>query len=271
DIATVERRAKTGKTTITYQGKPAVELKLFRSETGDSLKSAKILHNWLEKTRPKLPPNIQLQVYNERWEAINERISLLLRNGLGGLVLVVAILFLFLNGRVAFWVAAGIPISLMGMLAVLYLAGGSINMVSLFAMIMALGVIVDDAIVVGEDGFTHFQIGEKSLLAAEGGAQRMLAPVTAASLTTISAFIPLMMIGGTMGNILIDIPIVMICVLVASLIECFFILPGHLRHTFHNLKYEKPTKIRQKLDSGFNILRDKYFRPFVTIIIDFRW
>jgi len=106
-------------------------------------------------------------------------------------------------------------------------------MVSLFAMIMALGVIVDDAIVVGEDAFSHFQTGEQSLLAAEGGAQRMLAPVTASSLTTIAAFLPLMLIGGIMGNILFDIPTIMICVLIASLIECFLILPGHLRHTFH--------------------------------------
>ncbi len=271
DVATIERRPKNGKTTITYQGKPAVELKLFRTENGDSLKSAKILHNWLEKTRPKLPPNIQIKVYNERWEAINDRISLLLINGFGGLILVVATLFLFLNGRVAFWIAAGIPISLMGMLAVLYATGGSINMVSLFAMIMALGVVVDDAIVVGEDGFTHFQTGEKSLLAAEGGAQRMLAPVTAASLTTISAFLPLMMIGGRMGNILYAIPVVMICVLIASLVECFFILPGHLRHSFHKLRHEKPSKLRQKLDFGFNQLRDKYFRPFIITIINFRW
>ncbi|MFK5970089.1 MAG: efflux RND transporter permease subunit [Candidatus Marithrix sp.] len=271
DVATIERRPKNGKTTITYQGKPAVELKLFRAETSDSLKSAKIFHSWLEKIEPKLPPNIQLKVYNERWEAISDRISLLLKNGLGGLVLVVAILFLFLNGRVAFWVAAGIPISLLGMLAVLYMTGGSINMVSLFAMIMALGVVVDDAIVVGEDGFTHFQTGENSLLAAEGGAQRMLAPVTAASLTTISAFLPLMMIGGRMGNILYAIPVVMICVLIASLIECFFVLPGHLSHTFHKLRQEKPSKLRQKLDFGFNQLRDKYFRPFIILVINFRW
>ncbi len=271
DIATIERRPKNGKTTITYQGKPAVELKLFRTETSDSLKSAKILHNWLEKIQPKLPPNIHLKVYGERWEAISDRISLLLKNGFGGLILVVATLFLFLNARVAFWVAAGIPISLLGMLAVLYMTGGSINMVSLFAMIMALGVVVDDAIVVGEDGFTHFQTGERSMLAAEGGAQRMLAPVTAASLTTIAAFIPLMMIGGRMGNILYAIPVVMICVLIASLIECFLVLPGHLRHSFHKLKQEKPSKIRQKLDFGFNQLRDKYFRPFIILVINFRW
>ncbi len=271
EVATIQRRPRNNTVTITYQGKPAVELLLKRAEENDALKSAKIFQAWLEETRPKLPPGIQLHVYDETWHMIDERISLLLRNGLGGLILVVAILFVFLNGRVAFWVAAGIPISLMGMLMVLYSVGGSINMVSLFAIIMALGVIVDDAIVVGEDGFAHFQTGERSLLAAEGGAQRMLAPVTAASLTTIAAFLPLMMISGIMGNILFDIPLVMICVLVASLVECFLVLPGHLRHSFHKMHNEKPSRIRQKLDNAFNHFRDFYFRPLVSIMISFRW
>ena len=271
DIATIERRPREGEVRITYQDKPVVELRLLRTEENDALKSAKILQVWLEETRPLLPPGIELHVYAQSWELIDERISLLLRNGLSGLILVVATLFIFLNGRVAFWVAAGIPISLMGMLAVLYMIGGSINMVSLFAMIMALGVIVDDAIVVGEDAFTHFQTGEQSLLAAEGGAQRMLAPVTAASLTTIAAFLPLMLIGGIMGNILFDIPTVMICVLIASLVECFFVLPGHLRHTFHKIHRQKPNKVRQKLERAFDVLRDKYFRALVTVTIAFRW
>ena len=144
-------------------------------------------------------------------------------------------------------------------------------MVSLFAIIMALGVIVDDSIVVGEDAFAHFQTGERSLLAAEGGAQRMLAPVTAASLTTIAAFLPLMMISGIMGNILFDIPLVMICVLIASLVECFLVLPGHLRHSFHKMQHEKPSRIRQKLDNAFNHFRDFYFLPVVSIMISFRW
>ena len=271
DIATIERRPRQSEIRLTYQGKPAVELQLKRTEQSDALAAAQTLHAWLEETRPKLPPGINLQVYAQSWELIDERISLLLTNGLGGLVLVVATLFLFLNGRVAFWVAAGIPISLMGMLAVLYMIGGSINMVSLFAMIMALGVIVDDAIVVGEDGFSHFQTGEQSLLAAEGGAQRMLAPVIASSLTTIAAFLPLMLIGGVMGNILFDIPTIMICVLIASLVECFLILPGHLRHTFHQLHHHKPNWLRKKLENGFNQLRDVYFRPFISVIISFRW
>lgn len=271
DIATIERRPQQNEVRITYQGQPAVELQLQRAEHNDALKSAKILQDWLTETRPKLPPGVKLQVYDQAWELINQRISLLLKNGLGGLVLVVGILFLFLNARVAFWVAAGIPISLMGMLAVLYLVGGSINMISLFAMIMALGVVVDDAIVVGEDAFAHFQSGERSLLAAEGGAQRMLAPVTASSLTTISAFLPLMLIGDIIGNILKDIPVVMICVLIASLIECFLVLPGHLRHSFHQLHHEKPGQIRQRLENSFNYLRDSIFRPLVTLVVVWRW
>jgi len=154
---------------------------------------------------------------------------------------------------------------------VLYMVGGSINMISLFAMIMALGVIVDDAIVVGEDGFAHFQAGLQPLLAAEGGAQRMFAPVTASSLTTIFAFLPLMLIGGLIGNLLFAIPVVMICVLIASLIECFLVLPGHLRQSFQKLHHEKPSPIRQKLDKGFNHFRDFYFRPLITVAVNFRW
>jgi multidrug efflux pump subunit AcrB len=271
DIAYIERRPQQNEVRITYQGKPAVELLLQRTENKDALKSAQIFAKWLEDIRPTLPPNIDLVVYDESWEYIDQRINLLLNNGAGGLVLVVITLFLFLNGRVAFWVAAGIPISLMGMLAVLYAVGGSVNMVSLFAMIMALGVVVDDAIVVGEDAFAHFQAGEQPLLAAEGGAQRMLAPVTASSLTTISAFLPLMLISGVMGNILKEIPIVMICVLLASLVECFFVLPGHLRHTFHQIHTQKPNRLRRGLENGFDYLREKWFRPLVTVSITFRW
>ena len=150
---------------------------------------------------------------DESWTLIKDRINLLLRNGLSGLALVVAILFLFLNGRVAFWVAVGIPVSFMATLGIVYVAGGSINMISLFALIMALGIIVDDAIVVGEDALTHYQTGESSLEAAEGGARRMLAPVMSSSLTTIAAFIPLFAISGFIGKFLGDIPFVIVCVI----------------------------------------------------------
>ena len=271
DIAKIERGHLPGSPTISLGGKNAVVLVLRRNENGDSLEAAEILQNWLEKTRPQLPPNIEIQVFNERWQLIKERIMLLLKNGAGGLVLVLLILYLFLSARVAFWVAVGIPVSFMATLAVLYLVGGSINMISLFALIMALGIIVDDAIVVGEDAQAHFDMGEDPLMASEGGARRMLAPVLASSLTTIAAFLPLMMIGGRMGSIMVAIPMVIVCVIVASLIESFLILPGHLRHAFVHGRAVKKSRFKEKLDRGFERLREHWFRRLVRRAIEFRW
>lgn len=271
DVATISRRGQEGEVHLFHNGRPAIELQLSRTDTTDSLKSAQILEQWLEDTRPTLSDGISLEVYDEPWRLLKGRIMLLVKNGAGGLLLVVAILFLFLNGRVAFWVAVGIPVSFMAMLAALYVAGGSINMISLFAMIMGLGIIVDDAIVVGEDALAHYQSGENSLQAAEGGARRMLAPVMSSSLTTIATFLPLMMIHGVIGKLLFAIPLVIICVIIASLIESFLVLPGHLRHSFHKMHHQEPAGYRLKLDQAFNHFRDNIFRPMVTWAVDQRY
>ncbi len=271
DVATIERRPMRKQVSVFYQGRPAVEIQLQRTEHADSLESAKILQQWLEDNESDLPQGITIKVYDESWKLIKERMSLLVSNGLGGLLLVVGILFLFLHGRVALWVAIGIPVSFMGTLAAMHLFGGSINMLSLFALIMALGIIVDDAIVVGEDALSHYQSGENSLQAAEGGARRMLSPVIASSLTTIASFLPLMLVGGTMGTILFDIPFVIVCVIIASLIESFLVLPGHLRHSFQKIHHAKPSAIRQWLDDRFNHFRDEIFRPIVTTAVNYRW
>ncbi len=271
DIASIEQLHLPASPTISLRGSNAVVLVLRRNDTGDSLEAAQILQAWLDQVRPQLPPNIEIQVFNERWQLIKDRILLLLKNGAGGLALVLLILYLFLSARVAFWVAVGIPVSFMATLGVLYLIGGSINMISLFALIMALGIIVDDAIVVGEDAQAHFEMGEDPLTASEGGARRMLAPVLASSLTTIAAFLPLMLIGGRMGSIMMSIPIVIVCVIAASLIESFLILPGHLRHAFVQGRESRQTWLREKLDRGFEQLRDRWFRRLVRVAIEFRW
>ncbi|MGD8939146.1 MAG: efflux RND transporter permease subunit [Gammaproteobacteria bacterium] len=273
DIAHIERRAKDNEVQLSYNGKPAIELSLSRAENMDALKSARILDEWLSENRSSLPAGVSLHVFDQRWVSIKERISLLLTNGGGGLILVVGILLLFLNRRVAFWVTMGIPVSFMAALAVLYVFGGSINMISLFGLIMALGIIVDDAIVVGEDALTHLQMGEPPIKAAEGGALRMLAPVVSSSLTTIAAFLPLMLVSGIVGNIMFDIPLVVICVIIASLIECFLILPGHLRHAFGNMQKRQEytqSNTRAYLDRYFNHFKDYVFRPIVTRAIDNR-
>jgi multidrug efflux pump subunit AcrB len=269
-VADITRGARDNSLFMEVNGKPAVELLLKRAETGDSLKAAEILHAWLDEARSKLPPSVQIQVYDEQWSLIEDRVGLLVSNGIQGLVIVFFILLLFLNGRVTIWVAMGIPTAFLATLAVLWLAGGSINMISLFALIMALGVIVDDAIVVGEDAYAHYKMGEDPMYASEGGARRMFWPVIASSLTTVAAFLPLMMVSGPMGKILGDIPFIMICVLLASVVECFFILPAHLRNAFLHGAGDKIHPTRVKLDSAFERFRDGPFRRAVTAAVDYR-
>ncbi len=266
DIAELQRRPQRDQVTLDVDGRPVVELRLSRAESADSLVSARTIEQWLKDVRPSLPPNIELRQYDQIWHLLKERINLLLTNGGGGLLLVIGILLLFLNRRVAFWVAVGIPTSFMAALAVLYLSGGSINMISLFGLIMALGIIVDDAIVVGEDALTHFQQGEPPTAAVEGGAYRMLAPVVSSSLTTVAAFIPLMLVGGVIGKMMFAIPLVVICVILASLIESFLVLPGHLRTAFerHGRETRRPAgRFRLAFDAGFDRFRNGPFRRLV--------
>jgi len=270
EVAIIERRARKNASYLTVEGFPAIQMQLQRAENGDTLKSSKILFEWLEEVEPTLPEGMKLVVYDEKWTLVKQRIMLLVNNGIGGLILVVLILYLFMNGRVAFWVAVGIPVSFAATLMIMYLAGGSINMVSMFGLIMALGIIVDDAIVVGEDALAHHERGEPPLQAAEGGAKRMLSPVMASSLTTVGAFLPLMMIGGEMGNILFAIPLVIIAVIFASLIESFVILPGHLRHALSGVKPAQPNSIRYRLDSKIDYLRHHQFRYLIRWVLAHR-
>ena len=263
DVATVERRPKKQTTRLLFGGNPAVEMMVKRAETTDSLESARIIERWHADIRERLPEGVEVIIYDQQWRLIRERILMLLKNGAGGLVLVVLILYLFLNGRVAFWVAAGIPISFMATLGVLYAIGGSINMVSLFALIMTLGIIVDDAIVVGENALAQYQSGVEPLVAAESGARRMFSPVMASSLTTVAAFMPLMLVSGIIGNILLDIPIVVMCVIAASLVESFLVLPGHLRLSFQHLHKDRTSATRRRLEAGIDRFRESVFRPTV--------
>ncbi|GAA3578487.1 efflux RND transporter permease subunit [Marinobacter xestospongiae] len=276
DVAIIRQEPRTGQVMLSRDGQPAVELLLSRSEDGDSLKAAEVLARWLERTGPTLPPTVQLEVYDESWQLIDDRISLLINNGLGGLVLVILLLYLFLPGRVAWWVAVGIPTAFLASMIVLWLIGGSINMISLFALIMALGVIVDDAIVVGEDADAHARMGEGSMHASEGAARRMVWPVLASSLTTVAAFMPLLVVGGIIGNILQDIPLVMICVLAASLVECFIVLPAHLRHAFvpaDQTPRRRPSpvaRLRGRFEQGFERFREGPFRRFSRFTLHYR-
>lgn len=230
DIGTVVRDFDEGEDQGFSQGTKAIQLRILRTENTDTLKAAKIVEDYLAEAKPQLPPTLEVLKYDVLANAVKGRINLLLDNGLTGLALVVAILFVFLNARIALWVAAGIPVAMMATLGIMWLTGQSINMLSMFALIMMLGVIVDDAIVVGEHTATRQDMGDSAQEAAVKGATTMMAPIFAASLTTIAAFLPILLIGDVIGQIMGTLPIVVVAVVIASLIECFLVLPGHLSH-----------------------------------------
>lgn len=270
DIAAIKRRNKQGGVTLSIGGKPAVQMILYSAQNGDIFQATDIFYNWLAKTKPLLPDNITLHVYDENWQLIDERINLLLVNGGGGLLLVLAILFLFLSPRIAWWIALGIPISFMATMLILYFAGGSINMISLFALIMALGIIVDDAIVVGEDSLSHYQNDTPPLLAVQRGATRMFTPVLASSLTTVAAFIPLMMVGGTTGKILFAIPLIIVAAIIASVVESFLVLPNHLYHGLQKTSTKPSPNWRQRFNARLELIQNRYFKRLITAALQYR-
>jgi multidrug efflux pump subunit AcrB len=268
DIAVINRMPITDEVNLYANGRPAVEIIVSRAENEDSLDAAEKLNNWVDISRQSLPPNVQISIYDEVWRTVDNRIDLMLSNALSGLLLVIAVLYIFLNGRVALWVAVGIPVSILAALMALYLFGGTINVMTLFAMIMTFGIIVDDAIVVGEEAVTRYQAGEGPAAAAENAAIQMFVPVTAASLTTIAAFLPLVTIGGPTGLILFAIPLVVICVVIASIIECFVILPGHLKHSLVGTAEKQPPQWRRKVDRAFNNFREGPFTHIVLLSVN---
>jgi multidrug efflux pump subunit AcrB len=236
DIASITDGFDADDTRGLASGSPAIELDVRRAPTADTLKTAAILSAYLEEITPKLPPGVEIATYEVASDALSARIWLLVKNGLGGLLVVVAILFLFLNARIAFWVAAGIPVAMLATVGFMYVSGQTINMMSLFALIMMLGIIVDDAIVVGEHTATRLQMGDDPQMAAENGVGMMFTPVMAAMSTTLAAFAPILLIGDTIGQMMAVLPMVVIAVLVASLLECFLILPGHLANSLSGRK-----------------------------------
>lgn len=271
DIATIHTKFdKDGKTGI-ISGNRAIQLTIKRSLTSNTLETMESFYAYVDKVRPTLPPSLKLAVYDVRGESVKQRLGILIENGLQGLALVLIVLFIFLNWRIAFWVAAGIPVALMATVLVMWLTGQTINMISMFALIMMIGIIVDDAIVVAEDTATRQSLGIRPRLAAEQGALRMLKPVIAATLTTMASFFPIFLIQGRLGDFMSAVPLVVMAVLIASVVECFLILPGHLRHAASSGNMEERGRFRAKFDDTLENFRDGPYRRFVEICYDWRY
>jgi len=270
DIAEVVRRPQRGQPTVTSNSQPAIEMLLLRSTEADAYHAEQMLNQWLADTQPTLPPGVTIEKVFDVWDLLGAQLDMIVKNGLSGLALVVLTLFMFLSGRVGWWVMVGIPVSFLMGLALFHLVfGHGISIIALIGFVMALGIIVDDAIVVGEDAVTLFAQGRSPLDAAVSGARRMWVPVVTSSLTTLAAFIPLLLIGGPMGDIILVLPTVLLCIIVASLAECFLVLPGHLRHSLGGVTAGSSGGWRRRFDAALFGFRDRRFMPFLRGALEY--
>ena len=213
-----------------WNGKPAVMIKVYRVGDQTPVEVAKAVREYKARVEKTLPAGIALHVWFDWSVVYNQRVSLLLRNAAVGLVLVLVLLGLFLELRLAFWVTMGIPISFLGALFFMPAMGVSVNMLSLFAFILTLGIVVDDAIIVGENIYKLRQSGMPFLPSAIQGARQIAVPVTFSVLTNIEPFAPMMFIPGVMGKFFWVIPAIVLPIFLISLVESLFILPAHLGH-----------------------------------------
>lgn len=255
-----------------FNQQTAIGMEIFRVGDQSPLDIEDVVNEVM--TNFQLPPGINYRIDSNRADDYRERLSLLTENGVLAIFIVMFILSLFLEYRLAFWVMMGMVISFVGGVIILPLIGVSINMISMFGFLVVLGIVVDDAIVVGENVFEYRQQGMSAMKAAIEGAKSVSRPVFFSIITTIIAFIPLLLLPGETGKFWQPLPAVVIVILALSLIEALFILPAHLGH----LKNKEKKGLLLTLDNlqkrfakGFEHLVNRYYRPFLNLCLKFKY
>ncbi len=255
-----------------FNGKQAAIVQVSRTSEQDIIEIATIARNYVETHKSKIPEDFEVAVWGDISTMVEDRIDLMLRNGLQGITLVFIALALFLNLRLAFWVAIGIPISFMAAFVVLSGFDQTINMISLFAFIMTLGILVDDAIIVGENVYSHYSRGKSPGSAVVDGLKEVGGPVVMAVSTTIVAFSPLLFIAGIMGKFIAVMPMAVIIILIVSLGEALIILPTHLHHAL--IQTEKKDRkftswheqLRSRIERGLQFVIERMYSPAIQYV-----
>lgn len=273
DVATVIDGFKEGVSLSEFNGRPAVALAVYRVGDQNILDVSSELHEYIDNPSIYVPEGIHLDVWQDSSVYFKSRMDLLSENAISGLALVFIILLLFLRAQLSFWVSLGIPISFMGAFMMLPYFGGSLNMISLFAFILVLGIVVDDAIIVGENVFSKHRAGIAGVKGAILGAQEVQKPVIFSVLTTIIAFAPLIMLPGPEGKLMKVIPIVVICTLVFSLIESLLVLPSHVSNISSDEFDRVPIigGIQRRFSLGLEAFIAKIYTPFLELCLRWRY
>ena len=252
-----------------FNGTPSMLVSVFRTNEEDALVISDAVRAYVAEQAPRLPEGLSMGVWADDSAVTKSRLELLGRNGLQGLFLVLLSLWLFMNLRLAFWVAAGLVVALLAGLWILTLYGGTLNMITMFAFIMALGMLVDDAIVVGENIYSHWRRGKPPVQAAIDGAAEVAMPVIGAVSTTMAAFVPLFIMEGILGKFVAIMPVAVVAVLLGSLLECLLILPPHLAHALPGGGYQThrrgvrrlAQRVREGIDGALDWFIDSVYMP----------
>ena len=257
-----------------FDGEPTVLVSVFRTGNQAALDIAAQVKAYVERAQTRMPEGVSVTVWQDQSKVLNDRLSLLLRNGLAGFCLLFLVLALFVQFRLAFWVSLGIPISFLGAIWLMPGLDVSINLMSLFAFILVLGIVVDDAIVVGENVFTHQQRHGQGLTGSIEGAQEIAVPVVFAVLTTVAAFLPLIFVPGMMGKFMRVIPLIVIPCLLFSLLESLMILPAHLSHMGWNDPGKRPGpwgRLQGMVARGLRSFIEHAYRPALEFALRRRY
>ncbi|MEM9937680.1 MAG: efflux RND transporter permease subunit [Pseudomonadota bacterium] len=268
DIATVRDAFSREKLSNTFNGRPAIFVEVSRAEAEDIITVKAAVDAFMETYTP--PAGVEVFEFRDQTQILQERINLLLRNALFGFALVFLFLVLMLDLKLAVWVSVGIATAFMGGFMLFGSAGVTITMVSLFGLIIVLGLVVDDAIVIGENIDAELNSGKSGKQAAIDGVNGVFAPVLVGVMTTIAAFSPLLFVGGSFGDITRAIPLVVICVLIVSLIEAFFILPSHLSHGRAWSRGPLAT-VQGRIAKGINWVGEHIIRSGVIFVARWRY
>ncbi len=274
DIAQVSEGFADSNRIATFNDKRAIGIAVSRVGEQTPLSVSQAVKDTLPLIRAGLPPQIELEILSDRSEVYLQRLSLLLKNGFIGLLLVLGLLSLFLEFKLAFWVTVGIPTAFLGALLFLPGMGVSMNMVSLFAFIVALGIVVDDAIIAGENIYEYRQRGMGFLQASIRGAQDIAVPIGFSILTNIVAFLPILFVPGAFGKIWSVIPLVVSSVFLISWLEALFILPAHLAHVRDRRRTrwgEALHQRQQRFSLAFRHFVEDVYGPFLRLAVSHRY
>ena len=258
-----------------FAGEPAVGIRVYRVGDQSALKIAEIVREYVAEAQTRMPAGATITSWNDYSRVLQSRLDLMLKSARNGYILVFIILALFLKLRLAWWVSLGIPISFLGALWLMPTLGVTINMISLFAFIVVLGIVVDDAIIVGENIYKQHEKGVEGYEGSASGTREVATPVVFGVLTTIAAFSPLLLVAGTMGKIMRVIPIIVIATLAFSLVESLFILPAHLSHVRHKTGTSRVGQWWNRLQGAFDDrLRwvvERAYKPSLDLGLRFRY